>query len=103
MRKITRDAIKAFESNRPFKRGNTEIKVYEDSDDIRYTVMKLHGNTIAYKVTGDSGTGLFISDGGWQTPTTKERLNGIKGVSIYQRDYQWFLNGERWSGQQIAI
>ena len=103
MRKITQDAVAAFNNNYPFKRGNTQIKVEDDNEGAIYTIMQLHGNTIALKVTGDSGTGLFISDGGWQTSTTKERLNGLSGVSIYQRNFQWFLNGEAWNGQKIAV
>lgn len=103
MRKITRDAIRAFNNNQPFKRGNTQIVISEDTLGIKYTSMKLHGNTIAYKLIGDVGTGLFILDGGWQTSTTKERLNGISGVNIVQRNFQWFLNGEAWNGQTTMI
>ena len=103
MRKITADAIRAFNNNQPFKRGNTEIVISEDSLGIKYTAMNLHGNTIAYKVIGDVAPGLFIQDGGWQTNTTKERLNGISGVSIYQKNYQWYLNGEAWNGKTTMI
>jgi len=103
MRKITRDAIRAFNNNQPFKRGNTQIVISHDTLGIKYTTMKLHGNTIAYKLIGDVGTGLFIMDGGWQTSTTKERLNGISGVNIVQRNFQWFLNGEAWNGQSTMI
>lgn len=102
MRKITQDAIRAFNNNQPFKRGNTQV-VLSEALGINYTSLKLHGNTIAYKVIGDVGTGLFIQDGGWQSNTTKERLNGISGVSIYQRNFQWFLNGEAWNGQTTMI
>lgn len=102
MRKITADAVRAFNNNQPFKRGNTQI-VISGNEGIKYTTMKLHGNTIAYKVIGDVATGLFIKDGGWQSNTTKERLNGLSGVSIYQRNFQWFLNGEAWNGQTTMI
>jgi len=47
--------------------------------------------------------GLFISDGGWQTVTTKERLNGFPNVHIYQKNFQWFLNGEEWDGSRIKV
>jgi hypothetical protein len=63
------------------------------------TQMRLHGNIIAQK----SNSGLTISTCGWATNTTKERLNGLYGVNIVQRNYEWYLNGEHWSGQAIKV
>ena len=55
----------------------------------------LHGNHIATldKITMD----LFIFDGGWQSNTTKSRLNAIldefaHGSSVFQRNFTWFLS-----------
>ena len=55
----------------------------------------LHGNHIATldKITMD----LFIFDGGWQSVTTKSRLNAIldefaHGSSVFQRNFTWFLS-----------
>ena len=55
----------------------------------------LHGNHIATldKITMD----LFIFDGGWQSNTTKSRLNAIldefcNGSSVFQRNFTWFLS-----------
>ena len=55
----------------------------------------LHGNHIATlnKATMD----LFIFDGGWQSNTTKSRLNAIldefaHGSSVFQRNFTWFLS-----------
>ena len=84
MRKITADAIRAFRYRQTFKRGNTEVKVFDNS-----VALFLHGNIIAeYAADG----GLYIRDGGWQSNTTKERLNGLPNVHIYQKDFQWYLN-----------
>lgn len=92
MRKVTRDAINAFYNHTPFRRGNTEVMV-----NINYVALKLHGNIIA-ELRGDK---LTITDAGWSTNTTKERLNGLYGVSIHQKDYQWYLNGKRWNGEIV--
>ena len=94
MRKITQDAIDAFNSQRPFKRNNTEVRI-ENSE----SHMLLHGNTIAIS----DGPRVLITHGGWPTPTTKERLNGITGVNIHQKDFQWYLNGEAWNGGFIMV
>ena len=101
MRKITQEACSAFEEWWNFKKSNTEV--------IRYDVrieMRLHGNLIAYSDV----TGTYISNGGWLNPktkrpsnTTKERLNGLTGVHIQQKDFVWYLNGEAWDGDWIKI
>ena len=98
MRKITYKAIVAFEQNRPFTSGNTAVKV-DDKCGVPETGLYLHGHKIAYKLNGT----LFIDACGWLTNTTKERLNGIDGVSINQKDYQWFLNGRQWGGSLVAV
>lgn len=46
---------------------------------------------------------LEITNAGWATNTTKERLNGIPGVSISQRKGIWYLNGKEWGGKFIKI
>ena len=95
MRKITADAIRAFRNRQSFKRGNTEVKVFDNS-----VALFLHGNMIAeYAADG----ALYIRDGGWQSNTTKERLNGLPNVYINQKDFQWYLNGEAWSGEWTLI
>jgi len=95
MRKITQDAIRAFYNRTPFKRGNTRVEVNEANE----ARLLLHGNTIAYI----SDIKVLISNCGYFTSTTKERLNGLNGVSIVQRNFEWFLNGEKWNGGKIRI
>ncbi len=95
MRKITADAVRAFRNRQTFKRGNTEVKVFDNS-----VALYLHGNMLAeYAADG----ALYINDGGWQSNTTKERLNGLPNVSIHQKNFQWYLNGEAWSGDWTLI
>jgi len=57
-------------------------------------ILLLHGNVIAQSVDGI----LRIQTAGYNTATTKERLNGFPTVNIVQKDFQWFLNGEAWNG-----
>jgi hypothetical protein len=66
------------------------------------TVMKLYGNAIAYRFNDPERT-LTITNRGWFTNTTKERLNAIPGVRIHQKNWQWYLNGEQWDGQLIDV
>ena len=94
MRKITQDAIKALYENKNFKRSNTEVKVFDKSVELL-----LHGNPIAVIEYGK----LFIRHAGYPTNTTKERLNGLSGVNIVQRNWQWYLNGEAWNGGFIRV
>jgi hypothetical protein len=101
MRQITADAVRAFRNNQNFKRGNTEVDIdgAVDYQGKPMSLLLLHGNTIAELSNG----GMFISSCGWQTVTTKERLNGLPGVHIEQRNFEWFLNGEYWDGGRIKI
>ncbi len=96
MRQITEQSVAAFNANKSFKLANTIIDV-----DSKETKMYLHNNLIAVKDI-ESGR-LKITNAGWQSNTTKERLNGLNGVSIYQKDFSWYLNDQPWDGQLITI
>ncbi len=96
MRKISRLAGSALMKRRKFKRDNTEVVVHFDGG----TTMMLFGNIIAsYSKDGI----LSIGDGNHQTVTTKDRLNALPHVSIYQRNFQWYLNDEPWDGEWIVV
>lgn len=95
MRKITIDSVNAFLNRQTFKRQNMEVTSFDNS-----FYLKLHGNTIA--VLHGDGT-LMITDAGWQTNTTKERLNGLPNVNIHQKNFVWYLNGEEWNGNLTQI
>lgn len=85
MRQITKEAVDAFLNGYYYKKSNMEVTCGQ---------MYLHGNKIAWF---DKNKQLWISHCGYRTNTTKERLNGLPGVSIRQRNYQWYLNGEEWN------
>ena len=95
MRKITRDSVNAFLNRQTFKRQNMEVTSFDDS-----FYLRLHGNTIA--VLHGDGT-LMITDAGWQSNTTKERLNGLPNVNIHQKNFVWYLNGEEWNGRLTEV
>lgn len=97
MREITRKAIDAFLAGNPVKTSNTTVEVRpfqrEDGDSV---ILKLHGNPIArYRVADRI---LWVCDGQHQTATTKDRLNGLPGVRVNQRNWDWYLNGVEWDG-----
>ena len=83
MRKISLDSATALVNNKGFKRDNTTV-----SDG----VMRLYNNPIAWIEKGV----LNLSDCGWQTVTTKDRLNAVLSVfdlgHIFQKDYVWYYS-----------
>lgn len=84
MRKITENACNAFWNGRAFSEGNTTVSV-GDTDIIMY----LHGNAIAKR----SGDTLSINHCGWETSTTRERLNGVFNSNPdYQYNKVWIGN-----------
>ena len=90
MRKIEKQMNAAIRECRDWKSANTEVCVMSDG----LAVVFLHGNKIAE--VGDDFVTLF--DGGWQSNTTKSRLNailqehGIKGECVFQRNWNWFVH-----------
>jgi len=92
-RQISIDAAEAFMSNRPFKRDNTEVVLMTSGT----MQLFLFGNCIAQKLRNE----LRITSAGYSTVTTKDRLNALPGVKIYQKDFQWYLNDLPWDGEWI--
>ena len=89
MRKIERQMNQAMRYFRPFSSSNTTV-VQNDRD----MDVFLHGNHIASlcKISMD----LRIFDGGWQSNTTKSRLNALLeefggGDRVIQKDFVWYL------------
>jgi hypothetical protein len=94
MRKITQQAVQAFYNKEKFNVSNTSVEV-EDGK----VTMKLFGNTIA----GQDSKGVWITDAGWSTRTTFERLNGLDDVRVNKKKGQTYLNGEAWDGEKVYI
>jgi uncharacterized secreted protein with C-terminal beta-propeller domain len=97
MNKLTEQSVNAFLMNKKFKKGNMQVEVLAHK-----SILKLHGNHIAYKYNNPEGT-ISIQNCGWFTRTTKERLNAIPGVSVNQKNFYWYLNGEQWDGRLIDL
>ena len=89
MRKIESLMNTAIAQGKDWKLDNTEVVSYTNSCDVF-----LHGNLIAR--IGETWIELF--DGGWQTVTTKSRLNaildanGCGGERVFQKKGQWFVS-----------
>ena len=80
---------KAMRHFLPFSSGNTTVVQHRNEMEVF-----LHGNHIATlcKISMD----LRIFDGGWQSNTTKSRLNALLdefggGDRVIQKDFTWYL------------
>lgn len=96
-RNITQKAVEAFYNAEKFNSSNTKVEVLPN-----VTVLVLHGNEIAYRYNDPERT-LSITNCGWFSNTTKERLNGLKGVNIVQKKGVWYLNSKEWDGKLIDV
>ena len=93
MRKIERLMNAAITEGRDWKSGNTEVvNFFNDKGELAVTEIRLHGNLIA-EVSDECVT---LHDGGWQSVTTKSRLNailsqhGLPGEGIFHHKWEWF-------------
>jgi hypothetical protein len=93
MRKIEEQMLQAIHDRRNWKLGNTRVVSthFAHGDEVinRITVI-LHGSPIAI-ITPDH---VDASDCGYQTPTTKSRLNAVLrefcNTVIYQSSRKWY-------------
>ena len=95
MRQIERQMNEAILNGKDFFLSNTSVEHSFNSETQEpEAIVKLHGNHIA--TVGDT---LQICDAGWQTVTTKSRLNALldefaDGCYVFQKNFDWFL-GDR--------
>ena len=88
MRKIEQQMCAAIQADKNWSSGNTQV-VTNDGVSTVY----LHGNKIAMV----DDTTMTIFDGGWQSNTTKSRLNAlcsefcIAGEGVFQKDFLWYV------------
>ena len=96
MRKIETQMIQAIEANTNWTSANTCVTL-EDGISKVY----LHGNLIA-EIDENS---LKLYDGGYQSNTTKSRLNalcaafGYSGENVFQKNFEWFVR--LWNGTEF--
>lgn len=105
-RQITTEAVNAFMvARKNFSKDNTKVTLEQERDEenkyCTVVVMRLHGNTIAKRAVGSNE--ILITNAGWFSTTTKERLNGLPGVSVCQKKGVWFLNGNEWNGEWTSV
>ena len=90
MRKIETQMNAAISNNENWESGNTSVTFDAETG---VSQVFLHGNHIAD--VGDTFIRLF--DGGWQSNTTKSRLNAIlsehgdEGDCVFQKNFDWFV------------
>ena len=88
MRKIESQMCAAVQSNKDWKSGNTSVHFNPETG---VSIVRLHGNKIAEVSDND----MTIFDGGWQSVTTKSRLNAlcdyfcVSGEGVFQKDFVW--------------
>ena len=88
MRKIETQMNAAIQGNKNWSSGNTQVVTNKGVSPVY-----LHGNKIAMI----DDTSLTLFDGGWQSTTTKSRLNAlcsefcIVGEGVFQKDVLWYV------------
>ena len=88
MRKIESQMNAAIKADKNWSSGNTQVVT-----NMGVSTVYLHGNKIAMV----DDTTLTLFDGGWQSVTTKSRLNAlcsefcIVGEGVFQKDFVWYV------------
>ena len=84
-------AIATLKHGETWKSANTMVEMFNE-----VAFVFLHGNLIA-----EIGEGFIkLHDGGWQSNTTKSRLNailsehGIPGERVFAKNFEWFVSQE---------
>ena len=88
----------AIRSKKNFSSSNTTVQTVTFFDNDVYceeSKVFLHGNHIATYNHVDKELTLF--DGGWQSNTTKSRLNALcyefaTGFGVFQKNWNWFIS-----------
>jgi len=92
MRKIEIEMNNAVRNKIAWSKGNSCTTF---SSDLKECFIYLHGNHIAtYNYDLKE---LSLYDGGWQSNTTKSRLNALcyelaTGFSVFQKNWNWFVS-----------
>ena len=95
MRKIEMRMNNALRNQTNFTSGNTAI--FTTGNESR---VYLHSNLIATVYRDGNVVEVTFFDGGWQSNTTKSRLNAIcneflVGARVFQKNFNWFLQQSR--------
>ena len=92
MRQIEKEMNNAVKNKIAWSKSKTLTTF---SSDLKECFIYLHGNHIAtYNYTLKE---LELYDGGWQSNTTKSRLNALcnefaTGFGVFQKNWNWFIS-----------
>ena len=105
MRKIEQEMNAAIRYRRNFSKANTSVRCFKTNGVTTDVDVFLHGNHIASLDTASNQ--LTIKDGGWQSVTTKSRLNALldefaPSMGIFQKDWVGYLS-DRLSGSVVPF
>lgn len=92
MRDITKSVVRAFLDGKARSIKNTTT----DGQ-----VLYLFGNMIAWRPYSEAGNAICMSLAGWNTPTTRERLNGLCDMLFHQRPFHQRKHEPYFAGVQI--
>ena len=95
MRKIETQMNTAIRNKKNWAGSNTTVFTENDSAYGLESKVYLHGNHIATYNHALKELALF--DGGWQSNTTKSRLNALcaefaTGFGVFQKNFNWFIS-----------
>ena len=80
----------AVQASANWASGNTTVHFNEEQ---QVSIVRLHGN----KIAEIDETTMTIFDGGWQSTTTKSRLNAlcdefcVAGEGVFQKNFTWYV------------
>ena len=101
MRKIESEMLAAINNNQDWQSGNTSVHFNEED---QISIVRLHGNKIA-----EIGEGFIrLFDGGWQSNTTKSRLNAILSENgadndrVFAKNFDWFVQLDTAQGVTVV-
>ena len=102
MSKISEMAAAAFLQGRNWSRDNTEVVLVKTGrlTDVTTVRLYLHSSCIAERIPN---LGVWITTAGYDTVTTRSRLNALPGVELRVRKGQLYLNGELWDGKPVRV
>ena len=105
MRKIEMEMNSAIRYRKNFSKANTSVRCFKTNGVTTDVDVFLHGNHIASLDTATHK--LTIKDGGWQSVTTKSRLNAlldefVPSMGIFQKDWVWYVS-DRLTGSVVPF
>ena len=92
MRKIEQQMNRAIANKADWNSSNTRV---EYNNNTNCSTIVLHRTAIA--VYDHNSEAIKLNTGGWQSNTTKSRLNAILrevmfGTRVFQKNFNWFIN-----------